>query len=116
VRILGKRDDRQWDGIRCELAVVPRPRVTRRRDTHRHFDISRSFSQAVTGSRRGRSPHNQPQPRREKFVRKRDPPKTPDPSTKLLANLAVASVIGPRPPKPPQRRVRLPRKKPEPHG
>jgi len=47
------------------------------------------------------------------LVRMRDPSKTPDPSTKLLADLAVESVLGPRRNKPPQRRVRLPGAKPK---
>jgi hypothetical protein len=47
------------------------------------------------------------------LVRMRDPPKSPDPSTKLMADLAVESVLGPRRKKPPQRRVRLPRFKPK---
>jgi DNA-binding transcriptional MerR regulator len=55
----------------------------------------------------------------ENLIRMREPPKRKqdDPETKVLAELAVTSVFGPRRRKPPQRRVRFPRaKKPEPGG
>jgi hypothetical protein len=46
-------------------------------------------------------------------IQMHDPPKTPDPQTKLLADLAIESVLGPRRRKPPRPRGRLPRFKPK---
>jgi hypothetical protein len=50
---------------------------------------------------------------REAAEERKANPKRPSPEAKLIGDLAIASVLGPRPPrKPPQRRARLPGHKP----